>query len=79
MHTCTDFIKQSEIREEKNISNAHKCIKLIIDNLSVLLKKKERVLLDLSDKLNDEGTNSLMSDYIKEQEKTLWMLRSFIS
>lgn len=78
LHTFTDFVKQSEIREEKNISDAHKSIKLIIDNLSVLLKK-ERELLGLSDELNDEGTNSLMSDYIKEQEKTLWMLRAFIS
>ncbi len=78
LHTFTDFVKQSEIREEKNISDAHKSIKLIIDNLSILLKK-ERDLLSLSDKLNDEGTNSLMSDYIKEQEKTLWMLHAFIS
>ncbi|MGL5671556.1 MAG: hypothetical protein ACRDC9_00535 [Plesiomonas shigelloides] len=25
----------------------------------------------------DEGTVALMSDYIQQQEKTVWMLRSF--
>ncbi len=78
LHTFTDYVKQSQLREGKNISDATKSIELIIENLNVLLKK-ERELLHLSDKLNDEGTNSLMSDYIKEQEKTLWMLRAFSS
>ena len=26
----------------------------------------------------DEGTNALMSDYISEQEKTLWMLNAYL-
>lgn len=28
---------------------------------------------------NDEGTVSLMSDFISEQEKTLWMMRSWLN
>jgi len=34
--------------------------------------------LHAADKAGDEGTNSLMSDYITEQEKLVWMYRSFL-
>ncbi len=28
--------------------------------------------------INDEGTNSLMSDYIREQEKLVWMYSAYL-
>jgi starvation-inducible DNA-binding protein len=34
--------------------------------------------LDLSDKIGDEGTNSLMSGYITEQEKEVWMYSAYL-
>lgn len=77
LHTFSDYIKHSEIAEVRNINDAHKSVKIIINNLSTLLKK-EREILVLSSELDDEGTNSLMSDYIKEHEKTLWMLNAYI-
>lgn len=78
LHTFSDFLNQSEIREIKNIYDAQKSIEHIKNNLEILLKN-EKELLTLSNELNDEGTNSLMSDYIKEHEKTLWMLRAYLS
>ena len=39
----------------------------------------QRELLDLSDEAGDEGTNALMSDYIREQEKMVWMYSSFLN
>jgi starvation-inducible DNA-binding protein len=44
---------------------------------SVLLLR-ERALLQLSGQSRDEGTNALMSDYIREQEKTVWMYRAYL-
>ena len=38
----------------------------------------QRELLDLSDQLGDEGTNALMRDYIREQEKLVWMYAAFL-
>jgi starvation-inducible DNA-binding protein len=38
----------------------------------------ERELLEMSGDLNDEGTNSLMSDFIGEKEKTNWMFKSWL-
>jgi starvation-inducible DNA-binding protein len=35
-------------------------------------------LLKLTGEAGDEGTNALMSDYIREQEKTVWMYRAYL-
>lgn len=78
LHTFSDYIKHSEIIERKNIFEAQKCVQLIINNLNILLKKEKDLLL-LSNELNDEGTNTILGDYIKEQEKTLWMLNAYLS
>lgn len=52
-------------------------VRLIVDSLTALLKI-ERQILDKSDELNDEGTNAMMSDFITEQEKTVWMLKAWL-
>ena len=39
----------------------------------------ERELLVLSADAGDEGTNALMSDYIRAQEKLVWMYSSFLN
>lgn len=46
---------------------------------SELLANKLNQLLDLSGETDDEGTNALMSDYIREQEKLVWMYTAFLS
>jgi starvation-inducible DNA-binding protein len=77
VHTYTDYVSQSEVKEVKNISDAHGTVSSLLAGLDILLKK-QRVILDLSDKADDEGTNALMSDYIREQEKLVWMYSSFL-
>lgn len=77
LHTYTDYLKLSKIKEAKNVSDGIKAIKTILKGYEVLLPL-ERELLTLSAKSNDEGTNSMMSDYIREQEKLIWMYTAYI-
>lgn len=76
-HTFTDYVAASSIKEAKNVSDGKQAIKLILDGYSVLLPL-ERELLELSAKANDEGTNALMSDYIRQQEKLVWMYNAYL-
>ena len=76
LHTFEDYIKHNKLQVGKSISNDEKAVQLIIDSLSDLLKI-EREILNKSDAINDEGTNALMSDFIAEQEKTVWMMRAW--
>lgn len=78
MHTYTDYLKNSDIKESKNVSEGDKAVSLILDGFKKILEA-EREILDLSEKANDEGTNSLMSDYIPQQEKLVWMYSSYLN
>lgn len=77
VHTFTDYVKGASIKEAKDVSDGKKAVQQIIDGFGVLLPL-ERELLDLAAKANDEGTNALMSDYIRQQEKLVWMYSAYL-
>ncbi len=78
LHTFEDYIRSSSLKSGKNISSPGEAVKLILDSLQTLLIK-QRELLDISSEANDEGTNALMSDYIREQEKFVWMYSAYLN
>ncbi len=77
LHTFEDYLKNNKIGIGKNISVDEKAVHLIVDSLSGLLKI-EREILAKSGEINDEGTHSMMSDFIAEQEKTIWMMNAWL-
>ena len=77
LHTFEDYVSLASVPVGKNISNDVEGVELVVSSLSELLKI-ERVILGSSDEADDEGTNSMMSDFIAEQEKTIWMLNSWL-
>ena len=76
-HSYKDYLKTSSIEETVNVSKGKEAVKEILSALEIIIGI-EREILDLSDKANDEGTNALMSDYIREQEKLVWMYSAFL-
>tara|TARA_R110002050_G_scaffold53118_2_gene120812 strand:- start:41215 stop:41694 length:480 start_codon:yes stop_codon:yes gene_type:complete len=78
LHTFEDYTANAQVPVGKNISQDEKAIALIVNSLSELLKI-ERIILGKSGDANDEGTNSMMSDFISEQEKTVWMMKAWLS
>lgn len=77
-HQFTAYLKTSEIKESTEVSNGIKSVEEILNSFKVLLQK-QRVILDVSGEINDEGTNAQMSDYIREQEKLVWMYSAFLN
>ena len=77
LHTFDDYLSLAKVPIGKNISEDVKAVKLIVDSLTALLQI-ERDLLETSDEADDEGTNSMMSDFITEQEKTVWMMKAWL-
>ncbi|MEM6316025.1 MAG: Dps family protein [Bacteroidota bacterium] len=78
LHTYTDYIEVAKVKEAKNVSSGTKAIKAILKGYEILLPI-ERELLESSEDKNDEGTNALMSDYIREQEKLVWMYSAYLN
>lgn len=77
LHTFSDYLKVSKIKEVKGITKGKKGVEITVKNFSILIKK-ERAIMEMANGADDEGTASLMSDYISETEKTLWMLNAYL-
>ena len=77
-HNFTSYLKESTIKECDKTSDGEKGIQEILNTFTILLTK-QRYILNLAGELNDEGTSALMSDYIREQEKSVWMYSSFLA
>jgi starvation-inducible DNA-binding protein len=76
-HRYSEYLMNSDIKEAGETSDGRKDVKKIVEALGILIQK-QRTILDSSSDANDEGTNSLMSDYIREQEKLVWMYSAFL-
>ena len=77
LHTFSDYISSSKIKEERSVTNGIEGVEIIMRNLSNIIIL-EREILSLAGDADDEGTVGLMSDYISQTEKTLWMLNSYL-
>lgn len=76
-HNYSVYKKTSEISESSEVSDGIKAVKDILASFRVVILL-QRELLELSADAGDEGTNALMSDYIRAQEKLVWMYSSFL-
>lgn len=77
-HNYSDYKKISKITESTKVSDGITAVKEILNSFqTVILLQRE--LLSLSAEAGDEGTNALMSDYIRIQEKLVWMYSAFLN
>ena len=77
-HNHTAYRMISKIGESTEISNGVKAIEDILASFRIIIILQRELLL-LSSDASDEGTNALMSDYIRSQEKLVWMYSSFLN
>lgn len=77
-HRYSNYLEASEIKESNRVSDGITAVKEILDAFKAVIGI-QREILDLSDEAGDEGTNALMSDYIREQEKLVWMYSAYVS
>jgi starvation-inducible DNA-binding protein len=78
LHTFDDYTNYGKVPVGKNISEDNKAVMLIVDSLTELLKI-ERDILNKSSNACDEGTNAMMSGFISQQEKTVWMMKAWLN
>jgi starvation-inducible DNA-binding protein len=76
-HNYSDYKKVSQIVECQETSNGIAAVENILQSFKTIITL-QRELLALSADAGDEGTNALMSDYIRAQEKLVWMYSAFL-
>ncbi|SFH54085.1 Dps family protein [Modicisalibacter xianhensis] len=77
VHAYSDYVTLSSIEEAKNVHDGEACVRGIVKGYQTLIEL-QRELLSVASDADDEGTASLASDYIREQEKTVWMLNAYL-
>ena len=77
LHAYSEYAKISEVPEVQDVSNGNEAVSSILSSLKIVITQ-QREILNLSGELDDEGTNALMSDYIREQEKLVWMYSAYL-
>jgi starvation-inducible DNA-binding protein len=77
-HNYSVYTKVSKIKERTEVSNGLNAIENILESFKPIIVLQSE-LLDLSDEANDEGINALMSDFIREQEKLVWIYSSVLN
>ncbi|PWV72369.1 Dps family protein [Halomonas sp. A11-A] len=77
VHAYSDYVTMSRIAEDKNVTDGEACVRGTLQGFQTLIEL-QRELLSLAADADDEGTAAQVGDYIREQEKTVWMLNAYL-
>ncbi len=77
-HAFSSFLETAAIKEVKDVSDSQATVKATVSNLTSLITM-EREILTVASEASDEGTIALISEYIKNHEKEVWMLNAWLN
>ena len=76
MSTFKDYFKVSSITEKDNLKTDVDMVKETLNDHKILLNQMSKVIKK-AESISDEGTIDLIGAYIRELEKTSWMLNAW--
>ena len=77
LHSFSSYLESTEIKEHTNATDGQSTMNGLVNGFSALITQ-QRTIAELAGEAGDEGTAALMSDYIREQEKLVWMLNAWL-
>ncbi|QGY46301.1 DNA starvation/stationary phase protection protein [Maribellus comscasis] len=78
LHTFGDYVQTATLKEVKNVSDGKAGVEIVLENTRFLLENFNEIM-EAAEEAGDEGTASLMSDWIGFAEKQIWMLESYLA
>ncbi|MDX1760886.1 starvation-inducible DNA-binding protein [Salinimicrobium sediminis] len=69
----SEYLEKANVKESKSDLSDSQMIKNLLDDHGTILKQMRKVV-EIAEKGGDEGTIDLIGAYIRELEKTSWML-----
>jgi starvation-inducible DNA-binding protein len=76
-HKYSYYKTISSIQESNEVSDGQQAVANILSSFKTIITL-QRIILELSADAGDEGTNALMSDYVRAQEKSVWMYSAYL-
>ncbi len=77
-HSFSDYLNMSQVKETGVVTDGDEGMRNVLETISKLMQA-ERAILSQASEAGDESTVAMMSDYLKEQEKTTWMLTAYFT
>jgi starvation-inducible DNA-binding protein len=77
-HNFSEYLKVSTVKESGYVTDGDAGLRHVLETYGHFTTS-ERTILKLASEAGDESTVAMMSDYIREQEKMVWMLVSYSS
>ncbi|RED99727.1 Dps family protein [Marinoscillum furvescens] len=77
LHSFQAYLETSKIQPVTNMSEDDKIVKSLLDQLETLVAQ-ENVVKELAAGEGDSETEDMMIGLINDQEKTMWMFRSWL-
>ena len=77
LHAYSDFAKHSSIKEDKDVFDGRKCVEGLVNGLQELIKE-QREVAEAAEAVEDQGSADLVTEYVQEQEKLIWMYNAFL-
>lgn len=78
LHAFSDYLNTASIKESGFITDGKEALGKVLEAYQTLIELERKIMI-LAEDANDEGTVALMSDYIREQEKSVWMFASYLN
>ncbi|WP_158850062.1 Dps family protein [Algibacter sp. L1A34] len=76
MSQLEDYLKSSSIKQNVTLKSDEAMVEEILSDHKLLLEQMGKVM-EKSNNASDEGTSDLIGAYIRELEKTSWMLEAW--
>ena len=76
-HNYSQYSQTSTVKESAKVSDGLVAVEQILESFKTIIVLQREILV-MAAEAEDEGTNALMSDYIRMQEKLVWMYSSFL-
>jgi starvation-inducible DNA-binding protein len=73
----TDYLKMSNLSESSSEIEDHQMVSTLLEDHGKIITQM-RSVVNVADKNGDEGTIDLVGAYIRELEKTSWMLDAWV-
>ena len=78
IHRFQDYLNESALNENPTINDGHAGMTYIHQAQETLLSMEREIMREAAEN-EDEGTNALMSDLVREKEKTNWMFSAWLN
>ena len=78
LHSYAAYARVASLKAVENVSDGDACLQAVLNDLAVLIRQ-DREIIALASEAGDDGTQDLLTPYISQQEKLVWMLCAYLN